>query len=265
MVSIDDFDNLVKHTRGQDELIRTLRLNLDQAGHKLLALEANKKQSKHAHINFGKALCPDAYDGNDAGGFRTWQIKVANYLSNDDNDMVEELLDWAGKHKEEITKNEFDAKATDEGWDDNQEHTKFSKVLYRFLLAKTGENANRVVQNGNPGDGVDAWRRLVFQYDPNLASMSQCHLKMILSIARAKDANEAVSNIQKLEEYIRKNEKNRDRELDEEIKVQRMYDILPANIEKHLILESRDKEANYEDIRRGALTWVMTHTSGRLH
>ena len=45
--------------------------------------------------------------------------------------------------------------------------------------------------------------------------------------------------------------------------MQRIYDILPANIEQHLILESRDKEANYEDIRRRALTWVMTHTSGR--
>ena len=170
---------MVEHVRGQDELIRTLRLNLDQAGHKLLALEANKKQSKHAHINFGKALCPDAYDGKDAGGFRTWRIKVAKYLSNNDDDMVEELLDWAGKHKEQITKNEFDAKAADEGWDDNQEHAKFSKVLYRFLLAKTCENAKRLVQNGNPGDGVDAWRRFVFQYDPNLVSMSQCHLKMI--------------------------------------------------------------------------------------
>ena len=42
-----------------------------------------------------------------------------------------------------------------------------------------------------------------------------------------------------------------------------MYDILPANIDQHLILKSRDKEANYEDIRRRALTWVMTHTSGR--
>ena len=54
-----------------------------------------------------------------------------------------------------------------------------------------------------------------FQYDPNLASISQCHLKMIFSIPRAKDATEAVSNIQKHEEYIRKYEKNRDRELDE--------------------------------------------------
>ena len=141
------------------------------------------------HISIsGKALCPDAYDGKDAGGFRTWRIKVANYLSDDDDDMVEELLDWGGKHKEQITKNEFDAKAADEGWDDNQEHAKFSKVLYRFLLAKTCENANWLVRNGNPGDGVDAWRRLVFSMRSNFASMSQCHLKMILSIPRAKDA-----------------------------------------------------------------------------
>ena len=67
-----------------------------------------------------------------------------------------------------------------------------------------------------------AWCRLTFQYDPNVASVSQCHLKTILSIPRAKDAGEAVSNIQKFEEYIRKYEKHRDRELDEEIKVQRM-------------------------------------------
>ena len=119
---------------------------------------------------------------------------MSNNLSSDDDDMVEELMDWTGKHKDNITRHDFDAKAACDGWADNQEQSKF------------------------------------FQFDPNLASMSQCHLKIILSILRAKDVNEAVSNVQMLEEYIRKYEKNHDRELDEEIKVQRRCDILPANI-----------------------------------
>ena len=58
MVSIDDINNLVEHVRGQDELIRTLRLNLDQVGHRLLALEANKgSRSMHMSIS-GKRHVP---------------------------------------------------------------------------------------------------------------------------------------------------------------------------------------------------------------
>ena len=54
--------------------------------------------------------------------------------------MVEELLDWVGKHTKQITKNEFDAKAADKGWDDNKEHNKFSKVLSGYFnLAKQWE------------------------------------------------------------------------------------------------------------------------------
>jgi hypothetical protein len=102
-------------------------------------------------------------------------------------------------------------KAAEEDWDEDDEHHKFSRMLYKFLMLKTTDKANRIIQNGEPGDGVDAWRRLVFQYDPNLASMSQSHLKMLLGIPKAKDANEAVTNIQKLEEYIRKYEKNKDK------------------------------------------------------
>ena len=73
----------------------------------------------------------------------------------------------------------------------------------------------------------------------------------MLGIPRAKDANEAVANIQKLEDYVRKYEKNKGTELGEEIKAQRIYDMLPASIEQHLILESRDKVANYDDAKRG--------------
>ena len=81
----------------------------------------------------------------------------------------------------------------------------------------------------------------MFQYDPNLASMSQGYQKWLLGIPRAKDANEAVANIQKHEDHARKREKNKDEELDEEIKAQRVYDILPASIEQYLIIESRDE------------------------
>ena len=106
------------------------RCNLDHAGLKLLMIVSWKRTTKRGHVNFGKAVCLDAFDGKDAGGFRTWRINVSNYLSNDDGDITEELLDWAGTHKEKSTMNDFDTKAAGEGWDDGQGHAKFSKISY---------------------------------------------------------------------------------------------------------------------------------------
>ena len=113
MVSLEDFNKLAQHARGQEDVLRVMRLNFDEVGLKLMRLETEKKV-KHGHINFGKELCPGAYDGKDAGSFKTWKVKVSNYLGSDDNDMVEELLDWAGKHKDKPTINEFDEKPAEE-------------------------------------------------------------------------------------------------------------------------------------------------------
>ena len=75
--------------------------------------------------------------------------------------------------------------------------------------------------------------------------MSQSYLNMLLGTPRAKDAGEAVANIQTPEDFVRKYERNEHKELDGEVKALRIYDILPSAIEKRLILERRDKEASY--------------------
>ena len=116
--------------------------------------------------------------------------------------MAIDILDWQAINKKEITQNEYDAKTKEEDWYEIDEHVKFSSILCKFLMVKTTDKANMLVQNGIPDDGTDAWRRVVFQYDPQLASQSQSTPKMILSAPRAKDATEAVSRIQKLEELV---------------------------------------------------------------
>ena len=55
-----------------------------------------------------------------------------------------------------VTRNDFDTKAAAEGWDDDQGHAEFSKILNRFLLAKTSGNANWTVQHWDSEDGVNA-------------------------------------------------------------------------------------------------------------
>ena len=229
-------------------------------------LESEEKQAKLGHIHFGKDLCPDGFDGKSSEVFKASKPKVVNYLSLDENNRVEEILEWASKLKDKISTEIYNAEAHEEDWDpdNNMTHRKFSNQLYRFLMAKTTDAANRIVQNGDADDGVDAWRRLMFHYEPNLASITQCHLKALLAIPRATGATEAVSNVQRLDDLIRRCEKARNEDLDEELKVQRMFDILPSTIEQHLVLvEHRDKEPTFDDLRKRALTCIMTHTSGK--
>ena len=61
----------------------------------------------------------------------------------------------------------------------------------------------------------------------------------------------------KLEYVVRKREKNKDKELDDEIAVKRVCDILPSSIEQRLFLENRDKEASCVD--NGKHVWQCTH------
>ena len=149
MVSQDDFNQLAQHVRAQDETIRVLREHLDEAARKMVELDKERrkeekdkkkeenKSKKYSHVHFGKELCPDTYDGKDAADFKVWRLKVANYLSNDEDDMATEILDWAGKMKEEIKKEQYNDKAAEEEWDEDEEHSKFSRLLYKFLMAKT--------------------------------------------------------------------------------------------------------------------------------
>ena len=61
-----------------------------------------------------------------------------------------------GRRWKMVTRNDFDTKAAAEGWDDDQGHAEFSKILNRFLLAKTSGNANWTVQHWDSEDGVNA-------------------------------------------------------------------------------------------------------------
>ena len=49
--------------------------------------------SKYKHIQLGKDLCPDTYTGKDASMFKDWKFKVSNYLSNDDDDTANDVLE----------------------------------------------------------------------------------------------------------------------------------------------------------------------------
>ena len=120
-------------------------------------------------IHFGKASCPDAFDGKHAGEFRTWRIKVSNNNSKYDGNKVEVLLGLKAQ-PEDHGGAACDMKAK-EGRDDDEGHAKLSQILCRPLLAITFDNANWIVQSG----GHRRWRGSVAKASPSTLSDNSEH------------------------------------------------------------------------------------------
>ena len=221
------------------------------------------RRAKYFNTKFGKELCPETFSGEgpDKGGFRTWSHKTAVYMSIENRNVMD-ILKWTAGHTAEITSDDYSNEASTSGWrgDSGTDHVDFSADLYTFLFLKTHGSANRIVQNGVSGEGINAWRRLCNYYDPKLTTTSQHYLKLSLAIGRAKNIDDARTKIQSLEDCVRKYEEAKGRKFDEELKVTRLLEILPSDVEKHLLLENRDKEMNYHDVYTRASTYIQALT-----
>ena len=136
--------------------------------------------------------------------------------------------------------------------------------MYTVLSSKTDGHAFTFIKNGEKGNGAGAWRRLGAEFDPKLASNAQAYLKQILNIPRTGKIGEASAAIQKLEHLVRQYEEQRGgREIDPDLKLRRLYDILPAQLESHLVLENRDNEVTYGEVIKRATSWILANSNGQ--
>ena len=61
----------------------------------------------------------------------------------------------------------------------------------------------------------------------------------------------------------RKYEEHRDSKCDKDLKLQRLYGVLPKPIEQQLVLEDRDGSATFESVKRRANNWILMNSTGR--
>ena len=101
------------------------------------------------------------------------------------------------------------------------------------------------------------------EYAPVTSATAQGFMKKSLEIPRAKTTSDMSSAIQMLEELIRKYEGRRGKKYDNQLKLQRLYDILPKRIEQQLVLKDREGSAFFESVKRRANNWIMVHSTGR--
>ena len=74
--------------------------------------------------------------------------------------------------KEHVVETAIRAKCEEEGWKYDSIST-FSRVTFVYLSMRTTGTARKIATSGKRGDGLNAWRRLFQEYNPQLVTGAQ--------------------------------------------------------------------------------------------
>ena len=135
-------------------------------------------------------------------GMDQWAENSALYLSTQCVDACEILLEWLVMEKEHVMEAAIRAKCEEEDWEYDSIST-FSRVTFVYLSMRTTGTARKIATSGKRGDGLNAWRRLFQEYNPQLVTGAQALLRRALSMGRAKSVADVSDRIQELEELVR--------------------------------------------------------------
>ena len=194
-------------------------------------------QMPKVNYQFGKDIIPNIFDGKQRNDFREWAENSALYLSAQCVDACEILLEWLVSEKEHVTDTAIQTRCDEEDWEYDNINT-FSRVTFVYLSMRTTGTARKIVTSGKRGDGLNAWRRLFQEYNPQLVTGAQALLRRALSMERAKTVADVSDRVQELEELVRKYEEHEGCVFPTAFKVLKLMDILPEDAERQLTLES---------------------------
>ena len=211
---------------------------------------------------FGKGIIPNIFDGKQRNDFREWAENSALYLSSQCVDACEILLEWLVMEKEHVTETAIQVKCEEEDWEYDSVST-FSRVTFVYLSMRTTGTARKIATSGKRGDGLNAWRRLFQEYNPQLVTGAQALLRRALSMGRAKNVADVSDRIQELEELVRKYEEHEGCTFAAAFKIQKLMDILPEDAERQLTLESTNTKPNFESLKSRVSQWVLLNHRGR--
>ena len=227
-------------------------------------VELQNRRDKKEYDMPLKDFSPEVYDGTRPIEFTDWDENVVLYLTKTDNDSMTKVLDMYSKQEEHVDPTNREAAANQCGTT-LEKVTAFDRLLYKCLKMKTavGSGARKVVKNGEVNDGLNAWRRLCQEYDPRLITGAQAHLERALQIPRAKNHGDIGPKLRELEEHIRQYERYPGKKFDDDLKIQRLYDIVPMDAKKQLLLERKGNESvNFQAMLSRIHMWVKLADKG---
>ena len=150
--------------------------------------------------------------------FTSWAMDVEAMMRGRGFKYIGDTLDWIKEQKDAISMdimsiadNSYYQAVRSKQWagDDGDEHEALNRALYGILMLHTSEQAKQIVGNGTKEDGINAWRRLVMQYDPRTMNQAIDYQKKAMKLGRVKSIESIMPAIIELEDLVRKCNDNR--------------------------------------------------------
>lgn len=246
VASTGDSGALAELIRAQQELVMAL------------------KQKESIRLVDNRGLGKPEKFGGSVENFLPWKIRTQSYLCSIRREL-RELLTSSEEQDQPITSAMVDAAyglSADEldrieGVDD------IRKELADVLLMLTEKEPFDIIIN-SADCGLKGWRRLNRRFDPSTGGRKRALLTAILSPSRAK-MDELPQSLEKLLDSIRLCERRKDSSgnrsiLPEDVKINVLERVVPAELERHLVL-NRDRFNTFSSML-GEITAYVEHQTG---
>ena len=234
-----------------DHAIAGLQAQCDAAK---LAVKVDATEHDYMRLVNDKVNAPPIFDGN-RKEVRGWSRSVKAYLDSKYPGFRKMLtiIERAQGPSNEI-------ELSSSGW---KWALPANKSLYNMLISYTKGEPQIMLENSDPEEGFECWRKLIQHYDPLGGDNELTTINTLLNVPRCKSMNNIIKTVEQWErewaQYIDRTKES----LPERWKVSLLLRMIPAENEREIRLRYvKSKDITYAELRENLFAWVQQNATG---
>ena len=138
-----------------------------------------------------------------------------------------------------------------------------NKSLYNMLISYTKGEAQIMLENSDPDQRFECWRKLIQHYDPQGGDKELTNINMLLSVPRCKRLNDIIKTVEAWEREWAQYSARTKQSLPERWKVSLLLRMIPVENEKEIRLQYvKSKDITYAELRENLFAWVQQNAVG---
>ena len=138
-----------------------------------------------------------------------------------------------------------------------------NKSLYNMLISYTKGEAQIMLENSDPDEGFECWRKLIQHYDPQGGDNELTTINTLLSVPRCKRLNDIITTVEAWEREWAQYQDRTKESLPERWKVSLLLRMIPVENEREIRLRYvKSKDITYAELRENLFAWVQQNATG---
>ena len=233
---------------------RSLRDLQEQCTAAKLAAKSDAVEHDYMRLIDEKVNRPPVFDGN-RKEVRGWARSVKAYLDSKYPGFRRMLTVI---ERSQAFSNEHDLQQSGWKW-----ALPANKSLYNMLISYTKGEAQIMLENSDPDQGFECWRKLIQHYDPQGGDNELTTINGLLSVPRCKRLNDIITTVEAWErEWANYSDRTKET-LPERWKVSLLLRMIPVENEREIRLRYvKSKDITYAELRENLFAWVQQNAVG---